>query len=727
MDTKYLQLIGCTLIVAVLSACGTTQSASLPTSSPPTSLPPTNSPAPQTATSLLPTNTPIPPTAMSETIIQTPPARDFYSMAYDIESDKVILFGGYVPMNDIDLKDTWIYDYNTNTWTEATPSESPGDRAGSAMVYDSESDRVIMFGGINTNNEFLKDTWEYDYNTNTWTEMTPPDSPQRAGHAMAYDSESDRVIMFGGGIDFTNIEGTWAYDYNANIWTEMSPDISPPNDHDHKMAYDSESDRVIMWGTSLIGNKNGSVWTYDFNTDTWEEIEPSNGHPKPFAEGSMAYDVTADRIIVHHNLELWAYDYNANAWTELESDMPVPDLYRHAMVYNVEADRMIAFGGRKLVGDESVGQTWVFDLNTVTWTEMLPDEYSAAQSGTAGQVETPTPLPPTATPEPTSTPAPLTEQGRRGYHQMVYDAESQVIILYGGEPNPDKLFTDTWAYHVDTGAWEQVGQTQTQLTPKGGGSLAYDAESDRVILYLNHYFDETYAIDELDFLGETWAYDYNSDAWSNMEAADTPVGYLGAELAYDAESDRVILFGGFQFGDEGVKYFDQTWAYDFNTNHWQQMQSQVSPQPRNYQAMAYHPGVDRVILFGGEYGTFLNDTWAYDYNTDTWEQLEVDTAPQPRIYSSMIYVESLNQMVLFGGTSSMAKKDTWAFDYEAMTWLEYETEQSPSRRAWYGMTYDPAADNVVLYGGGKSRYAFDDQLWFFNPATLTWTEKASVK
>jgi N-acetylneuraminic acid mutarotase len=294
-------------------------------------------------------------------------------MAYDIESDKAILFGGSASEEVDNLKDTWAYDYATNTWAEMSPPDSPGDRAGSTMAYNSKADRIILFGGINTNDVFLDDTWAYDYNTDTWQEMTPPGSPKRAGHAMAYDTESDRVIMFGGGVDFFDVEGTWAYDYNDNIWTEMSPEISPPKDHGHQMAYDSESDRVILWGTLAVFNEDYSVWAYDYNTDTWEEIKPKNGHPKLLAEGAMAYASSAERIILHHSVDLWAYDYNANAWTELKPEKPIPYLlYRHAMVYNANADRIIAFGGETLLGDELGSQTWVYDPQANTWTDMTP-------------------------------------------------------------------------------------------------------------------------------------------------------------------------------------------------------------------------------------------------------------------------------------------------------------------------------------------------------------------
>ena len=87
-------------------------------------------------------------------------------------------------------------------------------------------------------------------------------------------------------------------------------------------------------------------------------------------------------------------------------------------------------------------------------------------------------------------------------------------------------------------------------------------------------------------------------------------------MAYNAGSDRVILFGG----TGGF----ETWAYDFNRNEWTNMNSVVHPSGRWAHAMAYDAGSDRVVLFGGETGALnpSDETWAYDFNTDTWTQMQ---------------------------------------------------------------------------------------------------------
>ncbi len=119
---------------------------------------------------------------------------------------------------------------------------------GYELAYDAESDRVILFGGANEVAWGLNDTWAYDYNTNTWTEKSPGPA-KHLGARIAYDAESDRIILFGGynlaGILFND---TWAYDFNLDTWTEMKPSISPPGRNYQAMTYDAKSDRVLTWG-----------------------------------------------------------------------------------------------------------------------------------------------------------------------------------------------------------------------------------------------------------------------------------------------------------------------------------------------------------------------------------------------------------------------------------------------------------------------------------------------
>lgn len=317
---------------------------------------------------------------MKPSIAPPPRYHHWGHTAYDSESDRLILFSGdmgeYTSIND-----TWAYDYNTNTWENMTTNETHG-RYITALAYDSESDRIILFGGSDKNSLASStepgETWSYDYNTNTWTNLTTPTGPPaRGGHSMSYDEVDDRMIVYGGGTakiyedNLPFYQDTWAYDYNTNTWTNMSPSTNPGPLGNIESVYDVESDKTIIFG--------GKV-----------KARPDSGQDYK--------DITT--------ADTWAYDYSDNLWVKI--DLMSPPTYRVVgmMAYNTEVDRICMFGGDN--GNTIFGDTWAYDYNANTWTDMN------------------SPSPPSA----------------RYSHTLDYDSESNVVILYGGV-----YLDETWAYH----------------------------------------------------------------------------------------------------------------------------------------------------------------------------------------------------------------------------------------------------------------------------------------
>lgn len=147
-----------------------------------------------------------------------------HCMIYDSTIEKTILFGGNTIEGSKDY--TWEYDYSNNDWTELSPSTYPIARKWGVMAYDSVNQKSIMFGGSADPHgpEWANDTWIYDYTANEWSEAQTMLSPTgRSGSGLAYDSINQKVILFGGmGSDNTPLGDTWSYDYITNNWTDMS-------------------------------------------------------------------------------------------------------------------------------------------------------------------------------------------------------------------------------------------------------------------------------------------------------------------------------------------------------------------------------------------------------------------------------------------------------------------------------------------------------------------------
>lgn len=387
----------CFLIVLIfMAACAgepitTEEPTDAVTSPQETSLPPTVTEAPS------PTETAQPDEI--ETLIPAP--RRYHSFAYDGESHRIIMVGGQSKFTgDLSMlgKDnTWSYDSENNLWSWLNPVSEPTRLLGSQLVYDEESDRVISYGGgegLGLTAVGVGDTWAYDFNNNYWEQLSAGPL-RRFGARMAYDSESDKVILFGGSdLDFVSgsqgdqsvsYNETWVYDLNTDTWTNMQPDLSPPGRWYQPMAYNSTADLVILWGgTDYAGNPadDGTVWAYDYNTNTWEEFSPSEGpNPEPGREGAgMVYDQESDKLILYggdaFGSETWAYDIEDNSWTLMDdanSPAGALNLSFFAFVYDDDLDLVYLSGGNLCdkVCDFQEG-LWSYDFNSNTWTEVTP-------------------------------------------------------------------------------------------------------------------------------------------------------------------------------------------------------------------------------------------------------------------------------------------------------------------------------------------------------------------
>lgn len=300
---------------------------------------------------------------------QVPGIRICQSMTYDSESDVIIMFGGF----DCEkfLGETWVYDFNVNTWTNKKPLISPPGRVGTGFVYDPGRDICILFGGVCENNMVLGDTWKYDYNTNTWTELKPTVSPSPRGKGfMAYDIESDQMIWFGGyGSDLKLLDETWSYNYDENQWVNRTTTLAPQGRKRNPMVYDEESDRVILFGGWLGENDVlDDTWSYDFNTNTWANMNPKV-KPNPTCRNGLTYDLKRDLVVLSHGFggedgdrcETWTYDYNTNTWSKIEFQCTVAEA-RHCfyMHYDDESDTVVFQGGAD--SDTSYSDTWIFKL-----------------------------------------------------------------------------------------------------------------------------------------------------------------------------------------------------------------------------------------------------------------------------------------------------------------------------------------------------------------------------
>ena len=297
----------------------------------------------------------------------SPPFMSGHGMVYESRSGLVVLFGGTTGGGL--SNETWTYDFAANSWTKRVPSMSPSGRTHFAMAHDTMLNRIVVHGGdpFLTSPYVSNETWAYDVANNTWTNLTAAGSPSaRGGHAMVFDERAGRFVMFGGWIGpptFLSNE-TWVYDLANNTWTNMSPAVAPSPRDIHAMAYDGMMGRVILFGGRTVGAVGDETWVYDLANNTWTNMRPAvaparrDGH-------KMVYDSDLGRTILFGGFralplglsnETWMYDLLNNTWWNISPESTPSPRSNHALVYLTQRRVSVLFGG--FTPERAVDDLW---------------------------------------------------------------------------------------------------------------------------------------------------------------------------------------------------------------------------------------------------------------------------------------------------------------------------------------------------------------------------------
>jgi len=316
-------------------------------------------------------------------------------------------------------------------WTQKQDI-GPKPRVGHAMAYDSSRERLVLFGGDSLRVALFNDTWEWD--GENWTQMADIGPSPRSGHAMAFDMSRQRVVLYGGSAGAAPRSDTWEWD--GEDWTQVA-DSGPEARDSHAMTFDSSRNRVILFGGETLTNGIlGDTWEWD--GDVWTQAEDTG--PSARKASALAYDSERKRVVLFGGDsgngglgDTWEWD--GTTWTQMAGFGPDPAL-NATMVF--KGDRIALFGGlstSNAAGDPRVfGNTW--EWNGKHWTQRQD-----------------------------------IGPGPRWRHAMAFDSKRGRIVLFGGlsafgdaEP-ADHILGDTWE-HTERGTAVPPPVAPPPVTPQ---------------------------------------------------------------------------------------------------------------------------------------------------------------------------------------------------------------------------------------------------------------------
>jgi hypothetical protein len=179
----------------------------------------------------------------------------------------LILFGGmYVYPNHSVItafNDVWVFHVDSSRWRKVIfPPEHqvpvPRFHHTSTMVSDS---RMVVFGGAAGDTSTLNDTWVFDFNEETWTQIgaTTTCPPSRSGHVAVHFMQT--VLVFGGCVGDSANEYPFCAGYtNAtsaqyDVWT---------------LVLNTTNITLSWWQQAHFGNQAPSSW-YAASTHIMDE------------------------------------------------------------------------------------------------------------------------------------------------------------------------------------------------------------------------------------------------------------------------------------------------------------------------------------------------------------------------------------------------------------------------------------------------------------------------
>lgn len=246
---------------------------------------------------------------------QAPTARSGHSMIYDKKRNRLLVFGGKSDDGDL-MNDFW--SWNENNWKKISDI-GPEPRQSHRMVYNSNNGDVFLFGGSNVDGKALNDTWVY--RNEKWIELRSDNiPPARLQHTMSYDQKRDKIILFGGFRRTGNgkfVYGdTWEWSPH-NGWQQRSNDINISRDH-HAMVYDIENEKTVLFGGY---NKKYLGDTWCWNGLKWEKIAIEGPSARAGKPGFIFNSIDKTLILFggwdKNNrplMDFWLFDYNQKAW-----------------------------------------------------------------------------------------------------------------------------------------------------------------------------------------------------------------------------------------------------------------------------------------------------------------------------------------------------------------------------------------------------------------------------
>jgi hypothetical protein len=255
----------------------------------------------------------------------TPSGRAYMAACWFPPLNGVLVFGGSVGTGSGNVKnETFLYSFDTHSWTQLTPAYSPPARVYSRLAYiPSEQAAVLLWGGsyegvYDSTDPPLND--QYIFFGGNWSAAPQPTGDTTAnglvGHGSGYDTVRERIVscggkIYGGGADSDQIFDSYLFDPSRK---KISRVISTGgNAYDPWQGPGGLPGLIISFPTPELLQTGDSVFLY--------HSHQSNGPPSDKV-GPYDFCSTAGWTKIIELLRRYTTDWNTPGLTVWKSTWP---------------------------------------------------------------------------------------------------------------------------------------------------------------------------------------------------------------------------------------------------------------------------------------------------------------------------------------------------------------------------------------------------------------------
>ncbi len=303
-------------------------------------------------------------------------------------------------------------------------------------AVDEGNDRLVLFGGADRSNALMNETWELPLDTVSgyrWRRLSPAGTPPtpRFGPAMVYDPVDERMIVFGGEADMVAFNDVWelSLTVGSETWRQLAPTGAPPAARrgSYAIYHPTRRSVVVFGGVDNPGPYFDDVWELHLDSLYWSEIEPAGTPPAARSDGSVAWDSTANRMLVccgrgpelfYNDMYAMSLEPGSEAWTLVTQGGQVPSARAGTgSAVRGSGCSLFLYGGYYYSGGHVFyDDLYRLDMTTLTWERLLPSGVLPAA---------------------------------RRHPMFACDAENERLVLLGGD-NYYERFGDWWYMDITT-------------------------------------------------------------------------------------------------------------------------------------------------------------------------------------------------------------------------------------------------------------------------------------